>query len=130
VFQSSLMFGYPPTAWIYPPPSSAQQARVRYQARMPPIVDFSRYPWLDNDVYLTKKLTGALCMLNDDSRADRLFGGPNVPGSADNELTQWLAARNDDTSRAKTVDLDRRRFGSAYDKLPDTKKVGFGSTSF
>jgi hypothetical protein len=122
---ASLLFGYPPTMWIYPPPISAQQAMIRYQKRMPDIVDFSRYPWFTSEKYLIRKLTGALCMLNDDTRAGVMYGGPEIPGSPDNELTSWLAAKDDDANRPKTVGLDRRRFGSNWNRLPNTKTVGF-----
>ena len=122
---ASMLFGYPPTMWIYPPPSSAQQARIRYQRRMPPITDFSRFPWFDNDGYLLEKLTGRYCQLNDDTRAERLLGGPNVPGSPDNKMTLWLAAKDDEQSHPKTVQLDRRRFGAQWRNLKTTKSVGW-----
>ena len=122
---ASLMFGYPPSMWLYPPPSSAQEAMIRYQRRMPPVTDFTRVPWLDYDGYLIDKVTGHLCQLNDDSRAGQLLGGPNVIGSPDNKLSLWLSARNDQQSAPKVVELDRRRFGSAYQRLKNTKRVGW-----
>jgi hypothetical protein len=123
--QASLIFGYPPIIWIYPPPSSAQQAMIRYQRRMPPVTDFTRFPWFDNDGYLIEKLTGRYCQLNDDTRAERLLGGPGIAGSPDNKLSLWLAAKDDEASHPKTVQLDRRRFGPGWHDLPTTKKVGW-----
>lgn len=122
---ASLMFGYPPTTYIYPPPSSAQQAMIRYQALMPPITDFTRFPWFPHDGYLIEKLTGRLCQLVDDDRAQFLLGGPDVQGSPDNKLSAYLAAKDDDANRAKTVSLDRRTFGLAWPKLKSTKTIGY-----
>jgi len=122
---ASFLIGSPPVGFTYPPPSAALQVVLRYQRQMPPIVDTSRYPWFTDDGYLIEKLTGRLCMLNDDSRADRLLGGPNVVGSPDNKLATWLAAKDDDVSRAKTVQMDRRVFGAIFPLLKDTKKVGW-----
>lgn len=125
ISNASLMFGWPPTTWIYPPPSAAQQASIRYQALMPPIADFTRFPWFPNDGYLVEKLTGRLCQLVDDDRAGVLLGGPDVPGSPDAKLTAYLAAKDDDANRPKTVTLDRRTFGQASTKLPNTKTIGW-----
>ena len=123
---ASIFFGYPPTVLIYPPPSSAQLAMIRYQKRMPDIADFTRFPWLHFDGYLIDKVTGRLCQLNDDSRADRLLGGPDVAGSADHKLALYLAAKDDDPSHPKMVQLDRRTFGTQFQLLKSTKKVGWG----
>jgi hypothetical protein len=123
--QASLIFGYAPTTWVYPPPSSAQQASIRYQALMPPITDFTTYPWFPNDGYLIEKLTGRLCQLVDDDRAPQLLGGPDVPGSPDQKLSAYLAAKDDDANRPKRVELDRRTFGQAWPSLPSTKTIGW-----
>lgn len=123
--QASLMFGYAPTTWIYPPPSSAQQAQIRYQALMPPITDFTRYPWFPNDGYLVEKLTGRLCQLVDDDRAAHLLGGSDVMGSPDQKLSAYLAAKDDDANRPKRVELDRRVFGKDWRKLATTKTIGW-----
>jgi len=121
-----LMFGAYPVGYVYPPPSGNMQVMLRYQMLRVPIVDFENtYPWFTDTGYLLKKLTGAMCMLNDDTRAGILYGGPNVPGSPENELTAWLALKDDDSNRAKTVQLDRRSFGSQFRNLPTTKQVGW-----
>ena len=122
---ASLMFGYSPTIYVYPPPSSAQPAMIRYQRMMPPITDTTRYPWCHSDVYWVEKLTGYLCLLNDDYRAETLLGGPDVTGSPDNKLKLFLAGKDDDQSHPKTVQLDRRRFGSSMRTLPNTKTIGW-----
>ena len=121
----SVMFGYPPATWIFPPPSSAQQAQIRYQAMMPPITDFTTFPWFPNDGYLIEKLTGRLCQLVDDDRAPQLLGGPDVPGSPDAKLSAYLAMKDDDQNRPKRVELDRRTFGAPWPTLPSTKTIGW-----
>jgi hypothetical protein len=122
---ASLMFGYSPTIYVYPPPSSAQPAMIRYQRMMPPITDTTRYPWCHSDVYWIEKLTGYMCLFVDDDRAAKLLGGPDVPGSPDNKLKLFLAGKDDDASHPKTVELDRRRFGSSMRTLPNTKTIGW-----
>jgi hypothetical protein len=122
---ASIFFGYPPIVYVYPPPQSALQAMIRYQKQMPDVVDTSRIPWYRNDEYMLEKLVGKLCMLNDDGRADRLLGGPDVIGSPEQKLTNWLAMKDDEQSHPKRVELDRRYFGRGLGKLPNTKRVGW-----
>jgi hypothetical protein len=116
---ASIFFGYPPTVWIYPPPASAQQARIRYQKRMPDMTDFSRNAWCHFDGYIQKKLIEKLCDLNDDSRAAQ------YAARAQQELTLFLGSKDDDQSRPKIVQLDRRTFGQAWPKLQTTKTIGW-----
>jgi hypothetical protein len=89
------------------------------------MTDFSRTSWCRFDGYLVEKLTGRLCQLNDDSRAERLLAGPDVPGSPDHRLALSLAGKDDDQNRPKIVQLDRRTFGQAYRDLPSTKTIGW-----
>jgi hypothetical protein len=122
---ASIFFGYPPIVYVYPPPESALQAMIRYQKQMPDVVDPSRIPWYRNDEYMIEKLVGMLCLLNDDTRADRLLGGPDVVGSPEQKLTNWLAMKDDEQSHPKRVELDRRYFGRGLGRLRDTKRVGW-----
>lgn len=115
----------PPVAYVWPPPSGAYGANLRYQRLMPDITDFSAIPWFPNTGYLYKKLLAKLCTLNDDDRAATLDAGPDVVGSADHDLSRWLSQVNDNSDRAKTVSLDRRRFGPQFSKLPNTKNIGW-----
>jgi hypothetical protein len=123
---ASLIFGYCPVVFIYPPPQQPLQAMIRYQKRMPDVFDFTRYPWFHHDGYMLEKLTGKLCQLNDDDRADKLLGGPDVVGSPDQKLRLWLAAKDDEPSHPKTVGLDRRVFGRGWaGSTKITKQVGW-----
>jgi hypothetical protein len=124
---ASLIFGYCPVVFIYPPPATPLQAMIRYQKRMPDVFDFTRYAWFHHDGYMLEKLTGKLCQLNDDDRADKLLGGPDVVGSPDQKLRLWLAAKDDEPSHPKTVGLDRRVFGRGGQMRSNkvTKLVGW-----
>jgi hypothetical protein len=122
---ASIFFGYPPLIYIYPPPNEALQAMIRYQRLMPDIVDPTRLLWHPHDEYVHEKLTGYLCGLNDDTRADRLLGGPDVIGSAENKLKLYLAMKDDENSHPARVELDRRYFGRGIGHLRNTKKVGW-----
>jgi hypothetical protein len=123
---ASLIFGYCPVVFIYPPPQSSLQAMIRYQKRMPDVFDLTRYPWFHHDAYVLQKLTGWLCQLNDDDRAQQLLGGPDVVGSPDQKLRLWLAAKDDEPSHPKTVGLDRRVFGRGWaGSTKVTKQVGW-----
>lgn len=122
---ASIFFGYSPVIFVYPPPVGTQQAMIRYQKQMPALVDPSRYPWFHNDRYLLNALIGRLCRLNDDARADQLLAGPNVEGSAENQLSNFLAMKDDEQSHPKRVELDRRVFGRQISNLGITKRVGW-----
>ena len=121
---ASLIFGYAPTIFVWPPPVSALQAMIRYQRQMPPITDTTRFPWLHNDGYLIEKLTGRLCQLNDDTRADLLLGGPDMPGSPEQKLALFLSMKDDEQSHPKRVELDRRAFGRRFSGLGPAKRTG------
>ena len=118
---ASLIFGYCPNVFIYPPPQSALQAMIRYQKRMPDIFDTTRFPWCHFDMEIQDALTSRMCTLNDDDRDDRIMA--RALGS----LTLALASKDDDPSHAKRVELDRRRFGRAYfgGDRGITKRVGW-----
>lgn len=123
---ASLFFGHCPVVYIYPPPHSSLQAMIRYQKRMPDIVDWTRFPWFHHDRYMVEKLTGMLCQLNDDARADALLAGPEAPASPDGKLRLFLAMKDDEPSHPKRVELDRRAFGRGWiGSTKVTKQVGW-----
>jgi hypothetical protein len=115
---ASIFFGYCPVIFVWPPPVSALQAMIRYQKQMPPITDTTRFPWMHNDRYLLTALTGRMCALNDDARADTLTG------AAEDNLTNFLAMKDDEQSHPKRVELDRRAFGHRYSGLGPAKRTG------
>lgn len=123
---ASIFFGHCPLVYVYPPPQSSLQAMIRYQKRMPDIVDWTRYPWCHYDSYMLEKLTGRLCQLNDDERAGALLAGPDVNTSPDGKLRLYLAMKDDEPSHPKRVELDRRTFGRGFHgSTKITKQVGW-----
>jgi hypothetical protein len=119
IYGASIFFGYCPVIFVYPPPIGTQQAMIRYQKQMPALVDMTRFPWMHNDRYLLTALTGRLCGLNDDARADTLNAG------AEDNLTNFLSMKDDEQSHPKKVELDRRVFGRQISNLGITKRVGW-----
>jgi hypothetical protein len=69
--------------------------------------------------YLIKKTTALLMTITGDQRQSA------YDKDADTLLEGYLKMQKDDDGRAKTVGLDRRRFGSAFNRLPQTKLLGW-----
>jgi hypothetical protein len=119
----------PPLAYFWMPPSGAFTAIVRYQRLMPdlPIPADTTVPWFPNQNYLITRLTGELCKIADDERQVGLLSDDDgqYPGGAGVVLRKYLMLHNDTENRAMTVKLDRRRFGSSFDRLRNTKQVGW-----
>ena len=115
----------PAVAYFWMPPSGSYPALVRYQAKMPdvPVPADTTIPWFRNQNYLLTRLTGELCKIADDDRYQTLLG--DQPGGADWMLGKYLKMQGDNENRAKFVKLDRRRFGSSFDRLRNTKQVGW-----
>lgn len=126
---SSLIFGYPGVGYAYPPPSGAYPVTCRYQRDMPDLsVDVNGFltataagqvPWFPNFEYLKTRLAADLMGLTDDSRQ------PAYDAEAIAILDRYLKMKDDDTNRAKTVNLDRRVFGPAFRSLRNTKVLGW-----
>lgn len=120
----------PPTMYFWMPPSGAYVSLLRYQSQMADIVTpetSAAVPWFPNQNYLLTRLTGELCKIADDERHEALLGNDEerTPGGAGVILKRYLKLHGDNMNRAKTVKLDRRRFGSSFDRLKNTKQVGW-----
>lgn len=126
---SPLVFGTPNVGFAYPPPSGAYNVMLRYQRQMPDLtqaqVNAGAYCWFDNDAYLVEELAGRLMQITDDSRVDEFLGDSTRPGRATRRLAEYLRLKDDDSNRAQTVQLDRRTFGPSFDRLPNTKTIGW-----
>jgi hypothetical protein len=108
--------------YVYAPPSGAYPYQGRYYSQMPDLSSpesSSVIPWFPNQGYLIKKLTAFLMGLVDDERQ------PTWETQADKALLQYLQMKDNRSTRASTVKMDRRRFGRAYTTLPNTKTVGW-----
>lgn len=133
----------PPVGVVWPGSSGVYPVMIRYYRQMPDIGSGAAVvnnwdpgilppetspvvPWFPNQRYLLKQLSGMMCELADDSRAQTFLGDgePNNPG-AQAILRKFLSLKDDNSDRAKRVTLDRRRFSRNFSTLPDTKRVGF-----
>lgn len=116
---ASVMFGTPANCYVYPGPSGAFPSRLRYQRLMPPLQDFARIPWFPDQNYLLTRLTADMMATTDDTRREQFLG------EAAAALGKYETFSDDKTNRAQTVILDRRRFGRAFNKLNNTKTIGW-----
>lgn len=118
-----------PLMYVWQPSNGAYAMTVRYYKSLPDIVDpetSQTIPWFPNQTYLLTELIGRTMMLVGDKRAgDFLSSDPNGMGSGNQRRKFLQSQAADNEGRARTVGLDRRRFGSNFVKLPDTKAVGF-----
>ncbi|HEX8838250.1 MAG TPA: hypothetical protein VF748_15010 [Candidatus Acidoferrum sp.] len=121
----------PPQELVWPPPSVVATVVVRYFRQMPDISQpetSNVVPWFRNEKYLVTRLTGEMMALADDERAAAFLTDKEEvnPQGAGVLLRRFLNMKDDPEGRAKTVTLDRRRFGiSRWDRLPSTKTIGW-----
>lgn len=123
--------GGQPQEFVWPPPSISAPVLVRYFRQMPDIVTpetSNVVPWFRNQQYLITRLTGEMMQIADDDRAASFLTDKEDinPQGAGVILRRFLNMKDDPEGRAKTVQLDRRRFGiSRWDRLPSTKTIGW-----
>jgi len=116
----------PVSLYVWPPPGSSFVTTIRYYQQMPDITTpetSAAIPWFPNQNYLITRLAGEVMKLTNDDRCQTFLG--DGPAGAQGILERWLKLQNDDDGRAKTVSLDRRKFGRNFDRLPNTKTLGF-----
>ena len=120
----------PPVFFIYPAPSGAYPFSGHYRRQMADIAapnTAGTVPWFPNTAYLIRRLAGEMMAITGDSRMNEFLGDePQYPAGAQAMLRAYLKMKDDSGDRAKTVKLDRRRFGRSFRALPDTKAVGAG----
>lgn len=120
----------PPEMFIWPPANGAYPCTLRYFQQMPTIASpelSAAAPWFPNATYLKTQLTGMLCQITGDDRADGFLSDNDEmhPNGAGVQLRKYLKMQGDPLGRAKTVQLDRRRFGRNFATLRNTKQVGW-----
>jgi hypothetical protein len=120
----------PPNMYVWPPPSISVPVTVRYYSQMPDIATpetSATVPWFPVTNYLVTRLAGELMQIADDERFEAyLSGNEDVhPNGAGVLLRQYLKLKDDPEGRVATVQLDRRRFGTNWSRLPNTKIVGW-----
>lgn len=132
---NSLVNGVPgttgvPVALFWQVPSGAYPVTQRYYSQMPDIVNPSTsnaVPWFPNQNYLVTRLAGELMKDSDDERAVSYLSDDEelAPLGAGSILKKYLRMKDDKQSRTQFVHLDRRRFGRAFDRLKNTKQIGW-----
>ena len=111
-----------PVMLFWMPPSGAYQVTLRFFAQMPDITSpstSSAVPWFPFTDYLVTRTATELMKDADDERL-----GTYIQRS-DALLTKYLKMKDDKGDRAQVVQLDRRRFGRAFDRLKNTKQIGW-----
>jgi len=108
-----------PSAYVYAAPSGAYPCTVRYFAQMADITNTATVPWFPHQGYLRRKVAAMLMGLADDTREMSWLD------RAETELRNYLQLKDNKTDRVQSIRLDRRRFGSNYSKLPNTKTIGW-----
>jgi hypothetical protein len=112
----------PVSCYIWPPPNGAYPYTIRYFRQMPDITTpetSTTVPWFPNQQTLLHSLTAALMELADDDKAD------DFREKADEALRKYLKMKDDPDGRAKLITLDRRQFGRSFNRLPNTKIIGW-----
>ncbi len=115
-----------PVLYCWPAPAGAYVMTVRYRRQMPEIATPETsltVPWFPNQSYLVTRLAGELMRIADDSRADTFLGA--TESGAQGILERYLQLKDDKSTRASTVKLDRRYFGNSWNKVPSTKTIGW-----
>lgn len=112
----------PPVMYVYPPPSGAYPVTVRYRRQMSDIATpetSPTVPWFPNTQYLRTRLTAELMRLTDDSRAGEMLA------ESESILRKYLEMKDDSEDRTINVRLDPQRFGKGFNRLKQTKVVGW-----
>jgi hypothetical protein len=115
-----------PVLYCWPPSGVVATPQFRYWAQPPDILTpatSSQIPWFPNSNYLVTRVAGEMMKLTDDARTDTYLG--EGPGGAQGILNRYLKLQTDDEGRAKTVTLDRRRFGKSFSHVAQTKQLGW-----
>lgn len=116
---ASITFGTAPNLYVYPGPSGAFPATLRYQRLMPPIVDPAVVPWFPDQAYLLERLSAEMMATTNDERRQIMLA------NAERLLGKYETFDGDKTNRAQRVQLDRNAFGPRFATLPNTKTVGW-----
>ena len=118
-----------PVMLFWMPPSGAYATTLRYYSASTDIANPSTstaVPWFPNQNYLITRVAGELMKDADDERATAyLSEDDRYPNGAGVILRKYLQMKDDKGDRAQVVQLDRRRFGRAFDRLKNTKQIGW-----
>jgi hypothetical protein len=122
----------PPTMSVWPPASGAYPVTARYFKASPTITTpetSSSVPWFPSSSYLLTRLAGELMKITNDDRVMAFLGNADedkdTSGSATDILRKYMKMEGDRGGKVHTVQLDRRLFGFSWDRLPNTKQIGW-----
>lgn len=119
-----------PVALFWETPSGAYPVTIRYYSQMADIATpetSTKIPWFPNQTYLRRRIAGELMGLSDDERMSDFLSDDSDrhPNGAGVILRRYLQMKDDKATRTKQVTLDRRRFGTSFDRLRNTKTIGW-----
>jgi len=126
VDMSPLATGAAPNMFVYPPPSGNYPVYVRFKQQMGNTANpqtSSALPWFPSSTYLFTRLAGEMMKLANDPRSREFLG--KGPEGAQGILARIMPMLDNPETHSKRVQLDRRRFGSTFNNLPNTKRVGW-----
>lgn len=124
--------GVAPNMYVWPPPSGAFPVTARYYSKMVDITtpeSSTTIPWFsyESELYLQRRLAGEMMLMSGDDRAAQYLGGTDTKTGFEGAsaiLGRYLATK-DDAQTVKRVTLDKRLFGPAFDRLRNTKTIGW-----
>jgi hypothetical protein len=112
----------PPVMYVWPPASGSYPVTARYYKQMADIATpetSSTVPWFQNAQYLITELSARLMDLTDDDRKEA------KRHEAKDLLTHYLKMEGDRGGKVNQVQLDRRVFRNNFNRIPDTKNMGW-----
>jgi hypothetical protein len=132
IYYMTDMSATPPTMSVWPPASGAYPVTAKYYKASPTISSpetSSSTPWFPSTNYLVTRLAGELMKITNDDRAPLFLGNKDenkdTEGSATAILRAYLKMKDDRGGKVYQVQLDRRLFGYSWDRLPNTKQIGW-----
>lgn len=116
--------------YVWPPPSGAFDVTLNFYRKMPEITtpeSSTDVPWFPNQTYLVRRLAGELMAITNDDRMNGYLGDDDqaYPQGAGTLLRKFLRMKNDQEGYAKTVALDPIRFSKPWNRIPNTKLIGW-----
>jgi hypothetical protein len=129
-YTTPVLYVWPPSSIGQPSSGTYGQVTMYYQQLMADITtpeNSSVVPWFPNSTVLQRSVAGRLMGITGDARQEAYLGeDPDKnPLGWKVILNNWLKNSSDREGAAKTVGLDRRRFGRPWDNLRNTKTIGW-----
>jgi|SRR6185369_7303536 hypothetical protein len=119
-----------PTMKVWPPANGSYPCVQRYFRLMPDIPTpetSTTIPWFLNSNILIRSVAGRLMGITGDSREPDFMGldPEKHPNSVSAMMSAYLKNVEDREGAVHTVGRDRRRWGRSFDRLKNTKQIGW-----